>query len=91
MSNERRLQLLSTHYSNEKRYAMRLNEAIRRIEEACKRRDIEAIRREVQAAIATPRPPAPLANFYKDGYHTGHPYPEYLDLPGTAYTDPDKG
>ena len=84
-----RFRSLSIHYTNEKRYAKRLNDALLRIATACESGDVEAVRREVQAALATPRPPSPFGDSTHDGQvFLGHPYPEYLDLPGTEYTKP---
>ncbi len=85
---ERRLLALYCHYTNARRHGYRLRAAIERINLAVEQGDIEAIRRETKSALDTPPPPNPLADFYKDGYHTGHPYPEYLDLPGTDYIQP---
>ena len=88
---ERRLRLLSIHYENALRYGMRLEVALRYLQKVVDECGSEKIRQALTAALNTPKPPDPLANFYKDGYHTGHPYPEYLHLPGVEYTDPQEG
>ncbi len=134
-----RLDLLSTHYENQKRYAHRLKGALERIahplvavesegtpnrswtlctehqriirEEdhgscpecggdrnlivvipAARAFEAEGIARE--ALDPKNVPPHPLAHFYDEGWHTGHPFPEYLNLlgrPADQYVDPHAG
>lgn len=91
---ERRLVGLSLHYSNQRRYARCLSKALEKIEKACKKDDLKAIRKEVVAALATPRPPNPIS-FPEGEIVSFQPLPEYLgdflDLPGdTTYIDPNK-
>jgi hypothetical protein len=81
-----RIEALARHYYNQKRYVSRLRAALEKIAAPTSvwssRIVTSGILDVVEEALAPENaPPHPLRNFYKDGYHTGHPYPEYLDLP----------
>jgi hypothetical protein len=95
LANEvRRRELLATHYYNAKLYIARLRTALEQIREAAELDNdpdekIALLARE--ALSGTNAPPQPLAHFYDEGLHTGHPFPEYMELPlrgSEEYRDP---
>jgi hypothetical protein len=94
---EERRERLTIHYRNEQIYSAKLRgalEEIRRV--AIENWDndasliAEAARNLCEKALRDElRPPHPLAHFYDQGHHTGHPHAEYLFLPTADYVDPD--
>lgn len=91
---EQRREVLATHYYNEKLYAMKLRDALDRIEKLASV-GISAIGVSTLAreALTLKMPPNPLAHLYDEGMHFGHPFSEYLDLPmrpTDEYKDPHK-
>ena len=85
---EDRLRCLALHFQNSNRYARRLRKALEAVIEAWRRGDLDEIREAIEEAEHVPPPPQPLADFYKEGLHTGHPHSEYLELPGDEYVKP---
>lgn len=85
-SMEERLNQLSIHYHNELLHNVKLRDALDRIARlATEENDASVVaikaREIAEVTLAAPRPPDPLAGFYDQGFHTGHPHPEYLHLP----------
>jgi hypothetical protein len=100
---EERLLALSLHYGNAKLYITKLRDALERIQRVAssvKERETKSagltdklfvdVVHDIAKTALEAHPPHPLAHFYDEGIHTGHPYPEYLDLPvgpGDDYVD----
>jgi hypothetical protein len=90
---EQRRKLLAIHYHNANLYAFKLREALEKIREAAELDDNpdEKIAQLAKEALSDKmRPPSPLEHFYDQGPHTGHPYPEYMELPMHEYINPHK-
>lgn len=91
---EERLLMLSLHYGNMKLYVAKLLDAFERLRElAYLGPHGDEARRIAREALEVEPPPHPLKDFYKDGWHTGHPFTEYMDLPmhpGDDYVDVDE-
>jgi hypothetical protein len=81
-----RLDKLARHYRNERLHNTRLRVALTKIirDTSTDKHMADGLglaRLIAEHALTAPQPPNPLANLYKDGPHTGHPFPEYLELP----------
>lgn len=91
---EERRELLATHYHNANLYAVKLRDVLEKIRQAAEfdeNPDKKIAKLAKEALDDKLRPPHPLAHFYDSGLHTGHAYPEYLELPMRAdhgYVDP---